>query len=510
MVAPIRECKVHFEPKQDLHGYDSPWPAGGGKNKFDISSASIKKWQLMSNSFLPRPDSYAYISYTVNADDESVTVVTTGTYMGICFDVSAGSSVRVFSQNETVANSILLYSAYEDGATLVNSSAKSCTIPAETTGVIAALFYAVGTYTIKFQLEEGSTASSWTPYSNICPIIGHTGATVEQRGYNWANIYGYSAAGIIRPTDNRSVTNSYGTTISSVDYEEGTALTIAQANRSETSAVSYKNGYFVIGVHGLVNGARYGFRARINITSNPLNVTSTIILSNGARAAAVNISNGFMYGAFTYNVSGTREYLEVRCSGMSFTISEIMLFLIPANSTDVDLITPYTPYTGTTLPISWQSAAGTVYGGNLTVNSDGTGTLVVDRAMVAFDGTEDYDNTYFPTVVCTKSFNIKGNFSRRNEIISNYGMYPKVNLANSTARTFQWSNADTIYGVSGASELKALFAQYYANGNPMTICYPIATPITHTLTTLEVLKTLKGINNIWGNTGDITLSYWKH
>ena len=29
---------VPITPVQDLHGYDAPWPAGGGKNKFDYTA----------------------------------------------------------------------------------------------------------------------------------------------------------------------------------------------------------------------------------------------------------------------------------------------------------------------------------------------------------------------------------------------------------------------------------------------------------------------------------------
>ena len=32
--APVQNLTVDIEPVQDLHGYDSPWPAGGGINKF--------------------------------------------------------------------------------------------------------------------------------------------------------------------------------------------------------------------------------------------------------------------------------------------------------------------------------------------------------------------------------------------------------------------------------------------------------------------------------------------
>ena len=28
---PVQNLEVSFDPVQDLHGYDSPWPAGGGR-----------------------------------------------------------------------------------------------------------------------------------------------------------------------------------------------------------------------------------------------------------------------------------------------------------------------------------------------------------------------------------------------------------------------------------------------------------------------------------------------
>ena len=32
---PVKDLTVAVEPVQDLHGYDNPWPAGGGKNLFN-------------------------------------------------------------------------------------------------------------------------------------------------------------------------------------------------------------------------------------------------------------------------------------------------------------------------------------------------------------------------------------------------------------------------------------------------------------------------------------------
>ena len=37
---PIKELEINIDPVQDLHGYDYPWPAGGGKNLVDSSQFS--------------------------------------------------------------------------------------------------------------------------------------------------------------------------------------------------------------------------------------------------------------------------------------------------------------------------------------------------------------------------------------------------------------------------------------------------------------------------------------
>ena len=50
-----------LEPIQDLHGYDSPWPAGGGKNLYNMA------WAVRANT-----------SATITASDTEVHVVTNG------------------------------------------------------------------------------------------------------------------------------------------------------------------------------------------------------------------------------------------------------------------------------------------------------------------------------------------------------------------------------------------------------------------------------------------------
>lgn len=169
---------VDMEPIQDLHGYSHPWPAGGGVNKFDASVTTFKKWQLVSNAFEPKTDGFEFISFSVSGDN--ITLTTQKTYMGICFAVDAVDYDRKASLNGTISGgkAISFYDGYTSGATRISNGATSCSIPANTSGYVSIRLDSAQTCIINFQIEQGSTASSWTPYSNICPISGRTGLSV--------------------------------------------------------------------------------------------------------------------------------------------------------------------------------------------------------------------------------------------------------------------------------------------------------------------------------------------
>lgn len=123
------------------------------------------------------------------------------------------------------------------------------------------------------------------------------------------------------------------------------------------------------------------------------------------------------------------------------------------NGTNVQLAvgtdSSYTPYTGTTYPITFPSEAGTVYGGELDVKS---GVLRVTDANIA---------------------------SYAGETINE-----------------PWISSMDVYS---------------AGATPTTgaqVVYKLATPLTYQLTPTEV-TTLLGVNNIWADTGDVKVWYKK-
>ena len=56
----LLSLSVPFSPIQDLHGYSSPWPAGGGKNKFnkdgtDTLNGYVSDKYIVANGVLQDP-----------------------------------------------------------------------------------------------------------------------------------------------------------------------------------------------------------------------------------------------------------------------------------------------------------------------------------------------------------------------------------------------------------------------------------------------------------------------
>lgn len=164
---PVKSMVVDIEPVQDLHGYDSPWPAGGGKNLVDIDSVLV--------------DSTLSPIFSVD-DNGRITIngtITTTSFARVPISIAPGT--YTMSANNSQANGSVQFSLRNEDLSL-NSGWKSFSVlnATITFDVIQAASYVQiqvngGTYTnfeFHLQLEKGSTATSWTPYSNVCPITG--------------------------------------------------------------------------------------------------------------------------------------------------------------------------------------------------------------------------------------------------------------------------------------------------------------------------------------------------
>lgn len=143
----------------------------------------------------------------------------------------------------------------------------------------------------------------------------------------------------------------------------------------------------------------------------------------------------------------------------------------------------------------------TVYGGEDELVG---GKLRVTHGVAVFDGSEAYINNYFPTIVCIKEF-AAGSGSRL-EFRCSHAPVDKLNYSNAQKKTFQFSSGQTFWGVASAAEFKALLAEWSADGKPLQIVYPLATPLEYDLTR-EDLRTLLGDNTIFADCGDVSVTY---
>jgi hypothetical protein len=149
---------------------------------------------------------------------------------------------------------------------------------------------------------------------------------------------------------------------------------------------------------------------------------------------------------------------------------------------------------GTEIPISWESEAGTVYGGSLDVL---TGMLTVDKAMITADelysfgsGNLTYGRVVLPNALPTASVST--------DYVTSKFLVDKSAAENTTRRV---SGYAYFYFPAGTTRE---YAESVVNGTQ--IVYPVADPITYQLTPHEV-KSLLGQNNIYANTGDTSVEY---
>lgn len=165
--------------------------------------------------------------------------------------------------------------------------------------------------------------------------------------------------------------------------------------------------------------------------------------------------------------------------------------------------TTYEPYNGTTTTVN---LGRTVYGGEAEIVG---GSLTDKMVMVTFNGTENWYSVdtsgtdrnralYADIDSPTGQYNLNliGNYITPTEQADSYPQLWKANI--NAAGNLLIGIPKTITTIA---EWKAYLAQ-----NPLQLCYELATPQTYQLTPTEV-KTLLGENNVWADSGDISVTY---
>ena len=155
--------------------------------------------------------------------------------------------------------------------------------------------------------------------------------------------------------------------------------------------------------------------------------------------------------------------------------------------------------------ITWQTEAGTVYGGTLDVT---TGVLTVDRAFDVFDGSSDENWAYY-AVAQGNMFRLLNYSAMKTTTDIIPAISDKFKTVKQTIRTngtmssgAGTSHVDFIFdGANSLAEWKEWLAE-----NNVQFCYELATPLTYQLTPTEI-QMLLGNNVIWNDVGDMVLEY---
>ena len=195
--APLDSLKASIEGVQDLHGYDHPWPAGGGVNRLDPDSI------VQGSTLIP--------SATNRCSNRGTKTIL----------VSVGDTFTVSRQSTDVRYTMAIRDVVTDEAYSDTGweTSNSFTFTVDHAGYMEIIFSYPDNANITpnevkvahFQIEKNSSVTPFTPYSNICPISGWSEANVLNRGKNWLSTNftegkGINSSGAVVDNPNRSAT----------------------------------------------------------------------------------------------------------------------------------------------------------------------------------------------------------------------------------------------------------------------------------------------------------------
>ena len=454
-VASSANIKINFSPIQNLNGYDHPWADGCGKN-------------IINQNLYITNDSHTILTLgqAVGYGTPSIPMKAgTYTYSAV---YKNGAESRGYMRKDGDSSNTKLWEIGDNYATFTLAEDILC----------AFWLYnpdGIEHEDVDVQIESGSAATSYEPYSNICPISGYTGVTVTRTRKNMLPLLASSAVsgGITY------IVNSDGTV-----HATGTSTAANSATLNIGHCVLPPGDYVLSGCPA--GGASTLYRIRLGSGS----YTGSVVAQEFGDGAAFTLTQETdVYARF---------YVAPAAGAIDFIIRPMIRL-----ASDIDVT--FEPYNGATYLVTLPTEAGTVYGGMLAINTDGTGTLNVTKSAIAtFDGTENWTvsagaHPSYRAPRGTIPANAKGlscnmlSMTDSQYAVSGYGYIGTTNVV-------CYSNSAS---VDNLEAWKAYLAE-----TPMQIIYTLTEPITYDLTPLQVIKLFNGENNIWTDTNsDIDLTY---
>ena len=195
---PLVSLACPMEPVQDLHGQSNPYPPGGGKNLFDQQNTNffnkeITNYGANDTKAIAQVNALPAGTYTISFKAKITNLNgadPVNTRIGLYIRAADGNDIlNVNGQIDVTANVGTVYSksvTFNITDNFVGKFTNFWAYSGKNSSVSPEVTYTGIVYDV--QIEKGSTASSYAPYSNICPITGWTGANVSRTGKNLLSV----------------------------------------------------------------------------------------------------------------------------------------------------------------------------------------------------------------------------------------------------------------------------------------------------------------------------------
>lgn len=448
---------VTMNPIQDLHGYPNPWAGGEGKNRLDIGS---RVNQTTANIVYTSDDNYITMNGTKEgsgyANLSSLTIsLEAGTYYAKAFVISGTSTydpyIYLFDGTANLNTSNMLGEERE----ITIDTAKTCTIRV---GIFAD-GQVFTNYKIGIVISKTSGITSWSPYSNICPISGRDSVTVTRTGVNqWDEEW----------------RNGYYNTI-------GEFVTYANNVSNKNPIAVIPNTTYYLHIETLANG---GFGRLCFYDKNGVFVS-------------------------TQSIAGNKNYLLTIPSNAYYLNFDLQANYGSTYKNDISInypstATAYEPYTAETKTHQYSD---TIYGGvDDFVNGGATSEWeVIDLGDLNY--TYYAPGIYFFAPLSQAPVRPSSATVKTDAISSIYKAVPANQISYST------TGADGCFAISTANDNLVIRDTRFTSASDLKtalagqkVCYPLATPTTIS-TSAEEITLLKGNNVLSTNADDMEMKY---
>ena len=475
---------VSLVPVQDLHGQSSPYPAGGGKNKLSYPygfvtettngcTATIQSDGSVTFSGTPSADATWNIKKRTDTSGNYSLFLDEGEY--IINGCPAGGSATTY-QISVISN---------DGTTIGRDrgSGATFTIPSGGMNIGVQLFvyggYNPNSVIMKPMIRLSSVADgAFAPYSNICPISGHSEVSVVRSG---KNLLSPSAYGID------------GTT--SIAKVKGT-LSVEDDIYTFTPTGNNEDAYFgTIGFSFPLSPNYYNSMILVEIEPNKdytVSLTNSAFIKNYIQCFDAEWNNALIGGSTSKNFATSTYTFTSPANAKLMTIRLGLTNGVEGQpySTKIQIAqestpTPYVPpnILSITIPLGQ-----TVYGGTVDV-TEGKVTITHTMSQIASVLNIDSDSTGYFWYTTRGTVDIPMIKGLNADLISN-----RLRAVSNVAKTGpEGTIAFYANGIIRWKEQGGLsLADYrtYIASNPLQISYELATPIELTLTPTQLMMLL--------------------